>query len=336
MNFFRYNSLFSLIFVFISNCILAQTTPAVKKKNYCNLLVVGQPSTKRLSLVYELQPIHSGPSKFPLSMLPVVYTSNSNPAHSIRLNYNKTLITKPKLYMTFSAGYWFSSFNVTNASNNSFAKMLGQSRFHSLTASSNIFKPLNEKNFLLLNLSLEANGNASSFKKFSGDNILLGGAAIYGWKKGFKRMWGVGLFRGYRLGKVIHVPALLYNNSFNKKWGVDALLPARANFRYKSSASVLWLLGYELDGTQFALRNSNPLYNNSFFQRGEIRPKIGLEKQVNKNWAITMNAGLRINGRFDVSSDYAGKNLIAQSNPKPSIFLNGGVHIVNFIKKRKK
>lgn len=334
MNIQTTRAFFCFTTIFLSTILYGQTKPVTKKKIYCNPLVVGQPSTKRLSFVYEVQPIHSGPVKFPLSMLPVEYSSNSNPTQSIRVTYNKTLITRPKLYMTFSAGYWFSSFNVTNATNNSFAKMLGQSRFHSLTASSNIFKPLNEKNFLLFNLSLEANGNASSFKNFSGDNILLGGAAIYGWKKGFKRMWGVGLFRGYRLGKVIHVPALLYNNSFNKKWGVDALLPARANFRYKSSANVLWLFGYELDGTQFALRNSNPLYNNSFFQRGEIRPKIGLEKQFAKNWAFTLNTGLRLNGRFDITSDYKGDRLVVESNPRPSIFINAGLHIVNFAKKK--
>ena len=49
-----------------------------------------------------------------------------------------------------------------------------------------------------------------------------------------------------------------------------------------------------------------------------------------------MNAGLRINGRFDVSTNYAGNNLITETNPKPSIFINGGLHIVNFTKKRKK
>jgi len=58
-----------------------------------------------------------------------------------------------------------------------------------------------------------------------------------------------------------------------------------------------------------------------FFQRGEIRPKIGLEKQLGKNWVYTMNTGLRINGRFDVSSDYGGKRFIAESNPKPPLCL---------------
>jgi Domain of unknown function (DUF6268) len=326
--------LLCLLAIFSGASLLGQAQPAAKKKAYCNPLVAGQPSTKTLSLLYEIQPVHSGPTKFPLSLLPVEYTTNSSPAHSIRLNFTRNIVVKPKLYMSISAGYWFSSFNVTNANNNQFATMLQQSRFHSITAGSNIFKPLNEKNFILLNLSLEMNGNNALFKNLSGKNILAGGAAIYGWKKGFTRMWGVGFFRGYRLGKVIHVPAVLYNQSFNKKWGVDALLPARASFRYRASASMLWLMGYELEGTQFAIQNSNTFFNNTFFQRGEIRPRIGLEKQLNKTWAFTANACLRVNGRFDVSSDYNGEKVLTESNPRPSVFINAGIHLISFPKKK--
>lgn len=316
---------------------LAQTKPAApKKKTYCNPLVSGQPSTKRLSLQLELQPIHKGPTIFPLSQSLPVNNTNSSPAQSIRLTYNKNLVTKPKLYISFSVAYWFSSFDVTNAGDNSFARMLDRSRFHSLSVSSNFFKPLNSKNFLLFNVSAEANGNASSVEDLSSDNLLAGGAIIYGWKKGINRMWGVGVLRAYRLGKVIHVPALLYNRSFNTKWGVDALLPARANLRYRPSTGMLWQLGYELEGTQFALSGNNNFYNRAFFQRGEIRPKIGMEKQFKKNWAFSWNVGLRLNGRFDVSSDYNGKQLLVETNPRPSVFANAGLHVVNFAKKKKK
>jgi hypothetical protein len=309
--------------------------PAKKKKIFCNPIVIGQPATKRLSLTYEVQPAFGADTRFPGGIGGVPYTTNIGAAHSVRLGYSKTLLTKPNLYMSFNAGYWFSSFNVENPENNSFARLLSQRYFHSVTASSNIFKPLNKKNFLLLNISLEANGNGGSLQNFSGRNLLAGGALIYGWKKGVKRMWGIGAFRGYRLGRVIHVPALLYNNSFNKNWGVDALLPARANFRYTKNPKTMWLFGYELDGTQFALRSANSFYNNNFFQRGEIRPKIGLEKQLNKVWAFTMNAGIRINGRFDVTNDYAGKNIIVESGPASALFINAGIHLLSFPKKKK-
>lgn len=329
--------LISLLFVacFVFNALLAQPKKATRK-TYCNPLVAGQPTTKRLSLIYEVQPAFHAPAKFFNSALPVESSTNIDLAHSVRLGYARNLVMKPKFYMSFSAGYWFSAFSVSNPENNSFARLLSQRYFHSFTASTNIFKPLNSKNFILLNLSVEANGNGESLQNLSSDNLLAGGALIFGWKKGFQRMWGIGAFRGYRLGKVIHVPAILYNSSFNKKWGIDALLPARANFRYSQSPKTMWLLGYELDGTQFAIRSANPLYNNSFFQRGEIRPKVGLEKQLNKYWAFTANAGIRFNGRFDVSSDYAGDKLIVSNEPKPAFFVNAGIHVINFPKKKKK
>jgi len=313
---------------------LAQKKPIVKK-TYSNPLILGQSPTKRLSLSYEIQPVFHGSTRFTNAPLPVAYTTNIQTTQSVRLGYTKTLFAKPKLYMSFNAGYWFSTFNISNPKNNSFALLLSQRQFHSFTAGTNIFKPLNAKNFLLVNVSLEANGNGESLQNISGNNLLAGGAIIYGWKKGLKRMWGIGVFRGYRLGKVIHVPALLYNNSFNKKWGVDALLPARANLRYAKSPKTVWTFGYELDGTQFAIYSSNPIYNNAFFQRGEIRAKVGLEKKLSKVWAFTANAGLRMNGRFDITNDYAGDKPIVQTDLNPAFFINGGIHITAFPKKKK-
>lgn len=317
--------------VLFQPALLAQNS-AAKKKSYCNPLVLGQAPTKRLSLVYEYQSGFDIPGQFQSGNQTAMSTVNA--VHNLRLQYSKNLVMKPKFYMSFNAGYWFTSYNVADPVTNPFARLLSQRFFHGFSASSNMFKPLNSKNFILVNITLEAAGNGLSLQNFSGDNLLAGGAIIYGWKKGMQRMWGIGAFRGYRLGRVIHVPALLYNNSFNKKWGVDALLPARAQLRYTRSPKLMWTAGYELDGTQYALR-TNGAFNNQFFQRGEIRPRIGMERQLGKYGALTVNAGLRINGRFDVSSDYAGKNLVIENNPATGLFINAGVHVTSFPKKKK-
>jgi hypothetical protein len=309
--------------------------PSVKKV-WCNPVVLGQPATKRLSLIYELQTAFNAPARIGGTRLSPANNTEVLMAHNIRLGYTKNLVVKPKLYMSMAAGYWYSRFNITSSSSNALANMLAKSHFHSFTLGSNIFKPLSSKNFVLLNISLEANGNTESLRNFSGNNLLAGGALIYGWKKGVQRMWGIGAFRGYRLGRVIHVPALLYNHSFNKKWGVDALLPARANFRYIQSAKTMWHFGYELDGTQFAIQGSNALLNNAFFQRGEIRPRLGIEQQLNKTFVLTAYAGLRINGRFSASSDYNGQQLLAENDPRPAFFINTGIHTVKLWGKKKK
>jgi hypothetical protein len=306
------------------------------KKVLCNPLVLGQPAAKRLSLSYEAQTGFTAPTNFSGRDLPAFNDTKATVVQGIRAGYTKNLVVKPKLYVSFAAGYWYSRFSISNPDRNSLAQVLDNSHFHSITASSNIFKPLNAKNFLLLNVSVEANGNSTAFKKFGANTLLAGGALIYGWKKGLTRMWGVGVFRGYRLGRVIHVPALLYNHSFNKKWGVDALLPARANFRYTPNLKQMWLFGYELDGTQFALRSNTTQLDNTFFQRGEIRPKIGLEQQLNKYILFTCNAGVRINGRFVVADDYKGDNSIIENTPPPGFFMNVGVHVLKFNKKKKK
>ncbi|MFM2138361.1 MAG: hypothetical protein RJA57_668 [Bacteroidota bacterium] len=317
----------------LTNAQPVATTP--KKKPLCNPLVMGQPATKRLSLIYEMQPSYAIATRFesgsPATPAPV----SVDAAQSLRLTYSKNLVMKPKLYMSFTAGYWHSRFQVANPGSQSFARLLSQRIFHAFTASTNLFKPLNSENFLLINLSVEATGNGEALRNLTGDNFLAGGALLYGWKKGVQRMWGLGVFRGYRLGRVIHVPALLYNRSFNKKWGVEALLPARAQFRYSASAKSMWLFGYDLDGTQFALQSKDPIYNARFLQRGEIRPRIGWEKQLSKYWAFSTAAGLRFNGRFDVSEDYAGRDRIVNANPRPALFVQAGFHLLNFPKKKK-
>jgi hypothetical protein len=49
-----------------------------------------------------------------------------------------------------------------------------------------------------------------------------------------------------------------------------------------------------------------------------------------------MNGGVRFNGRFDISSDYAGKQTVLENNPKAGLFVNAGFHVTNFPKKKKK
>ena len=148
MNTSNRSGIFSLIIMLISFNAAGQLNPPAKKKVLSNPVVLGQPATKNLSLMYELQTHYSGPARFPGTINPGNSKTNSSPAHSIRFMYNRNVVMKPKLYMSVAAGYWFSSFNVTNAGNNPFASLLAQSRFHSINVSTNIFKPLNNKNFL--------------------------------------------------------------------------------------------------------------------------------------------------------------------------------------------
>ncbi len=318
------------LFVISPILLNAQIKLATLKKVYCNPLVIGSIPKKALSFQYELQSSFSNnySEKY---RLPITSTSSTiNNVQSFRVNYYKNVITKPTCYLTLDMGYWHSKYAVSNTSPASiFINDFNNNGFHSFTASTNLFKPINAKNFILINAGVELNGNGKSFKKPGAKNIFAGGAVIYGWKKGFSSMVGVGILRAYRLGRVIHIPAFLMNKNFSPKWGIEMLLPARGVVRYTPNTKQIFTAGFDLEGGQFAYASNNAALNNTFFQRGEIRPKLGWEKVLGKNTKFTANAGLRVNGRMDFTDKYDGKDLVVENTPATNFFINIGFHIVS-------
>lgn len=323
--------LFSICLLLLSITVFTQTTP--KKKVYCLPIVSGQPVSKFISLQYEYQ------SGFDLSskrqQQPVNNNFRISNARGIRFNANKNLIMKPKGYLNMGITYWNTAFKVENPGAYGFLPVIDEGSFHSLAVNGNFFRPLNQKNFILANFNIELNGNSRSYSNLTGENIFAGGALFFGWKKGFSRMSAIGVLRAYRLGRVIHVPALLYNRSFNKKWGMDMLLPARLHMRYQPNPNNMFLAGYELEGGQFRINSLNNNLQNSFFQRGEVRPRISYERKLNKYCWLTASAGMRINARFDLASKYDGETYLYKNDLNPTPFFNVGFHVVKINKAKK-
>jgi hypothetical protein len=125
---------------------------------------------------------------------------------------------------------------------------------------------------------------------------------IYGWKTSDNNMIGTGIARTYRAGQLIHVPVLFWNKTFNEKWGMELLLPARAYLRYNFSTSNMLQAGFELEGNQYWA--NVPGVENAYIQRGEIKPRIMWDKKLSGFLWINLQAGLRYNYRFDVAKTY--------------------------------
>jgi hypothetical protein len=314
----------------------AQSKPTAAKPR-CNPIVMGQIPKKALSLTYEYQTGFDNTYRNNYSLSPLKLQNRFDNVQSVRFNHNRNLIVKPKAYMSMDLGYWYTRLGTGQASvPTAFTRAAGGAEFHSVTLTTNTFFPLDQKHFLLLNVALEFNGNGRSFRNISGDNFFAGGGLFYGWKDGFRSMKAVGVLRAYRFGRVAHVPAFLMNHNFNKKWGLEMLLPARAAVRYSPDAKNFITAGYDLEGGQFAFEAPNSPLDNSFFQRGEIRPRLGYEMALNKNTRLTFNAGVRINGRFDWADNYDGKRLVVENDPDTNLFANVGFHIVNLKTAKKK
>jgi hypothetical protein len=229
-------------------------------------------------------------------------TLHIDQVNAIRAQVNIPVISTNKIIWQMGLNYWGSSYSVANPTANSFASSLSKNSLVTAGINTTVFKPLNEKNFLIFQASTDLNGLFSSSKDMQSKAITTSATLIYGWKTSENNMIGTGIARTYRAGQLIHVPVLFWNKTFNEKWGMELLLPARAYVRYNFSTSNMLQAGFELEGNQYWA--NVPGVENAYIQRGEIKPRIMWDKKLSGFLWINLQAGLRYNYRFDVAKTY--------------------------------
>jgi len=276
-------------------------------KRYGTLKVLNQLPQRIVSLGYEYHAGFNMPNIPIAALLPASQNFTVNQVSSFRAQANIPLISSNKIIWQLGANYWSSNFNVDNPGSNLFANSINNRSMTTSGINSVIFKPLNEKNFLILQASADINGVFQEFSDITTKAITVSGTAIYGWKTSDKNMIGTGISRTYRAGQILHIPVLFWNRTFNDNWGMELLLPARGHLRYNFSASNILQLGFELEGNQFWMNLPNSQKGEVFIQRGELKPRIIWDKKIKGFIWLSAQAGIRYNWRFDVMNEYDAK-----------------------------
>ncbi|SHJ68321.1 hypothetical protein SAMN02745146_3691 [Hymenobacter daecheongensis DSM 21074] len=214
----------------------------------------------------------------------------------MRLGVNAPVISRSNFILNLGLTYWNTGVSLSNPNASAQHQALNRGlRTTGLNAT--VFKPFNEKHYLLLQANGDLNGNYRRFDDLNNKALTYSGTAIYGWKPTDSFMWGLGVTRTYRAGQLLHIPVVLYNRTFNPRWGVEAVFPARVNVRRSFGTSSLLMLGYELEGNAYYLGpvNGQDLY----LRRGEMKPRITYERQLAGFVWLSAQAGYRYNWRFD-------------------------------------
>jgi len=267
-------------------------------KRYCSQKVSGQSPTKLIYAGFDYQ----GPAdfrahahRFPDGRL--------RGAPGIRAYYSTPVVSRAAVIVNLAAQYsgtrflagdpaWWSSYNG-----------LGDEWLHSLGLQATVFKPLNERHFLLFQASADHNIQGEEFDSRA---ITASALGLFGWKPSDRLMVGVGAARTYRLGAIIYVPVVYYYHTYNRRWGAEVVLPARAHLRYNLDKRSLLLAGYELEGQQYLLTEPRAVpFDGPFLRRGEVRPRIMYERSISGFFWLSVQAGARVNGRFSLSNDYS-------------------------------
>lgn len=320
-------------FFFTSTLTLAQTTPADttatppaddmnfdefgdaddrKVKTFATQKVLYLSPTRLISVGYEAQ--FGGHLMTGFRALPTDVTAHTdlNAYRGLRLAVNTPVISRSNVIVNLGLTYWNTAIQTENPRLAPLFRALDQGlRTAGLNAT--VFKPFDNRRFLILQANADANGNYRGFGDLNSRHFTYSGTAVYGWKRDDNFMWGLGVTRTYRGGDLLHIPVLYYNRTFSPRWGVEAILPARAAIRRNFGTSSLLSFGYELEGNSFFLSNNRPAIGPDWFvRRSEIKPRLNYERQLGGFIWLAVQAGVSINWRYDVQ---ATQNPAANERP---------------------
>jgi hypothetical protein len=288
-------------------------------KKYCTSKVFDLSPTKLISIGYDFQGGYNLTTDTLFNDNFNQYETRNLPgfgsiqySQGLRFSFNIPVISNNKIILQLGANYAeqrykFSKLNT--ATPNDLITTLKDNGLRTTGINTTIFKPFNEKQFLLFQASADLNGDYG-FKSINLNYLKASAVAIWGWKKSDRKMIGFGLSRTYRVGEINYIPVFLLNYTApNRKNGCEILFPARVHYRRTFSARSLALIGYELEGQSYRLnnRNNSPALQNLELRRGELRIRAVYERSISSFIWLSAQAGFRYNYSFDADRFPNGK-----------------------------
>jgi hypothetical protein len=293
-------------------------------KRFCSPKIEGLSPAKLISIGYDYQfgytmKTDSLKRSYPVNSEFLPQESKVLSSQGIRIAANIPVISNTKLVWQLGANYWEQRYTFDNPDSlkNPLLVALNNKGLRTVGLSTTLFKPLNDKQFLLFQGSADYSGNYSIKNLMPLTYLKYSAALIWGKRTTEKKQWGIGVARTYRVGELNYIPVILFNyTDVANKWGSEILFPARAHVRRTINSRNMLFAGYELEGQSYRLwDNSLPGTavdlgrENLEIRRGEIRLRLVYEFSLKGFVWMSIQAGYRINYRFDVDRLISGKEI---------------------------
>jgi hypothetical protein len=277
-------------------------------KRYCTSKVLGLSPAKLISLGFDFQGAYKLTSELSEDSLIAGKESNIRSNHGIRFSANTPLISRTDLLINVGVNYLENryTFEQTDSTlSHPLHQALNRNGLRSTGLNTTIFKPFNERQFIIIQAAADLNGDYSLDKWQPLRYTRYTGAFIYGWKPSDRKMVGFGLSRTYRAGALNYIPIMFLNYTHSsRKWGAECLFPARANFRFTVNARNMLFAGYELEGQSYRLGNGSDFASSRLqspeLRRSELRLRLTYEVSLYNFMWLSVQAGYRYNWLFNV------------------------------------
>ena len=295
-------------------------------RRYCSPKIEGLSPAKLISIGYDYQSGYGlGAGAFGNKDNNKVWPQDSvNVLNSrgLRLGFNIPVVSRTNLVWQMGANYWEQRYAIEGLngepinSPHPLIQSLQQNGLRTLGVNTTLFKPLDDRRFLLFQGSADLNGDFSLPGLMPLKYLKYSAALIYGIRPNEKKQWGLGIARTYRVGELNYIPVFLFNwTDRSNKWGSEILFPARAHVRYTFNPRNMLFGGFELEGQSYRLWDSPSLMSYNLrgedleIRRGEIRLRAMYEFSLKDFVWMSVQAGYRINYRYEVDRLSGGQEI---------------------------
>lgn len=144
-------------------------------------------------------------------------------------------------------------------------------------------KSFDEKYYGLLRLRTSFNGDYEGLINFDNRYATYSAIGLLGIKPREDIEWGVGLTFSKNARRTNIFPFLVYNQTFNQKWGVETVLPIQVFGRYNVNRNTILLFGAEYNSKEYSvdIKNSFDDFNSPYhYKNSEINLQLVLEKKL--------------------------------------------------------
>jgi hypothetical protein len=277
-------------------------------KTFCSNKITGLSPSQFISLGYDYQ----GPYDMAFSPLgeyqPDAEVNRESArvmaTHGIRVGANVPVFSRNSLVVQLGGRFWDTRYQFADpeALSNPVAQAISENGLRVLGLNTTIFKPLNDRHFVLFQGQADLNGDFDLNQFQSLRYLRYSAAALFGWRSSDYKQWGLGVARTYRVGELNYIPILMFNwTSTQSNWGTEVLFPARAHLRYTLNARSMAFFGYALQGQSYRINGvSETLDQESLeIRRGEMRWRFMWQRQLVGFIWLQVQAGWRYNWGFD-------------------------------------
>ena len=243
------------------------------------------------------------------------------------------LMNKPQSKLILGIGYSIEEFNFDDLTPGSYPlySYLEDKDLKSLGLQLAFLHSIDERRFYLIRISGDLNGDYTHDDIKIADYLKATVDLAYGWKKSPDFSIGIGAQWGYTFGRQRLLPGVLYNRTFNPKWGVESIFPANLRLRYNANEKTLFYVGYRLEGASYNLYVDEPplaQFKDLELRRTDVKGLVRMEREIYDFLWFSVEGGFRQYFRNRIFDEVGSRDVLIDNDLAGAGYVGVEVYLV--------